>query len=399
MRAGGLISYEEYSPYGNTTYQAGRSAAEVSLKRYRYTGKERDEENGFTYHGARYYAPWLGRWTAVDPAGIKGGQNLYAYANVNPVGQFDPSGLAPVTPPTSGVLRRLGKIAIDVLVVLHNYISSPESQIGDPNNPDDPANTDAKKGAETARKELGVRKPIPSGASPPPPDPAPDPRGDRVVDPHGNELGHRVRGNAVPGPITSDSGAPGNPGGGPPPAPPGGGDGPANGPPPSPTTETPVPPPAEVPPPTSAPPVEGPAAGKATGGVTGEVVGGVLGAVNLAVAAADVIKSVTKSVKAGQYGQAATTVVTTVVETALSFTAEAPLVGAKAVITKYNSDPSIKERAFDVGDDVTKFTGNRVIGALAAADYAVADSVYETGAGLVKGAIDLEADYLDWVFH
>ena len=45
--AGGLISYEEYSPYGNTTYQAGRSAAEVSLKRYRYTGKERDEENGF----------------------------------------------------------------------------------------------------------------------------------------------------------------------------------------------------------------------------------------------------------------------------------------------------------------------------------------------------------------
>ena len=66
--AGGLITYEEYSPYGNSTYQAGASAGEVSLKRYRYTGKERDEENGFTYHGARYYAPWLGRWTACDPA-------------------------------------------------------------------------------------------------------------------------------------------------------------------------------------------------------------------------------------------------------------------------------------------------------------------------------------------
>ena len=63
--AGRLISYEEYSPYGNTTFQAGRSAAEISLKRYRYTGKERDEENGFTYHGARYYAPWLGRWWRV----------------------------------------------------------------------------------------------------------------------------------------------------------------------------------------------------------------------------------------------------------------------------------------------------------------------------------------------
>jgi hypothetical protein len=36
-------------------------------KRYRYTGKERDEESGLYYHGARYYAPWLGRWTAIDP--------------------------------------------------------------------------------------------------------------------------------------------------------------------------------------------------------------------------------------------------------------------------------------------------------------------------------------------
>ena len=53
--ASGLLTYEEYSPYGNSTFQAG-DCAEVSLKRYRYTGKERDEENGFTYHGVRYYA-------------------------------------------------------------------------------------------------------------------------------------------------------------------------------------------------------------------------------------------------------------------------------------------------------------------------------------------------------
>ena len=38
-------------PYGTTSYQAVRSAAEVSLKRYRYTGKERDEETGLYYHG------------------------------------------------------------------------------------------------------------------------------------------------------------------------------------------------------------------------------------------------------------------------------------------------------------------------------------------------------------
>ena len=67
---GRLISYEEYHPYGTTAYQATNSAGEVSLKRYRYTGKERDEETGLYYHGARYYACWLGRWTSVDPAGV-----------------------------------------------------------------------------------------------------------------------------------------------------------------------------------------------------------------------------------------------------------------------------------------------------------------------------------------
>src|SRR5260221_6307716 len=65
-----LISYQEYGPYGGATFQAGRSAGEVSLKRYRYAGKERDEKNGFTYHGARYYAPVLGRLTACDPKAV-----------------------------------------------------------------------------------------------------------------------------------------------------------------------------------------------------------------------------------------------------------------------------------------------------------------------------------------
>src|SRR5690606_30943066 len=43
---GAVISYEEYYPYGSTSFQVGKSDTEVSLKRYRYTGKERDEETG-----------------------------------------------------------------------------------------------------------------------------------------------------------------------------------------------------------------------------------------------------------------------------------------------------------------------------------------------------------------
>jgi RHS repeat-associated protein len=93
-----VITYEEYYPYGGTSFQGGRGVAEVSLKRYRYTGKERDTENGFYYHGARYYAPWLGRWISCDPAGPIDGPNLFAYALGNPVQFVDPSGTQNVPP-------------------------------------------------------------------------------------------------------------------------------------------------------------------------------------------------------------------------------------------------------------------------------------------------------------
>ena len=87
-----IISYEEYYPYGDTSYRAGRTASEVRQKRYRYTGKEKDEESGLYYHGARYYACWLGRWTAADPIGIGDGMNVYMYVRGNPVKLQDPSG-------------------------------------------------------------------------------------------------------------------------------------------------------------------------------------------------------------------------------------------------------------------------------------------------------------------
>jgi len=87
--------YEEFHPFGTTSYAANDSGIEVSAKRYRYIGKERDEETGLYHLGARYYASWLGRWTGGDPIGISGGIDLYAYAASNPVKFVDPSGRAP----------------------------------------------------------------------------------------------------------------------------------------------------------------------------------------------------------------------------------------------------------------------------------------------------------------
>ncbi|MFN0088302.1 MAG: SpvB/TcaC N-terminal domain-containing protein [Blastocatellia bacterium] len=89
---GGIISYEEYYPCGSTAYQAGRGAVEASRKRYRYSGKERDEETGLNYHGARYYATWLGRWTAADPMGLGDGPNVYQFAGNNPLRLVDLNG-------------------------------------------------------------------------------------------------------------------------------------------------------------------------------------------------------------------------------------------------------------------------------------------------------------------
>lgn len=94
-----IISCEEYSPCGSSTYHAVRSQTETP-KRYRYTGKERDEETGFSYHGARYYAPWLGRWTSADPALLEvsaleqASHQPYGYVENKPVVANDPDGRA-----------------------------------------------------------------------------------------------------------------------------------------------------------------------------------------------------------------------------------------------------------------------------------------------------------------
>ncbi|MFT3921020.1 MAG: toxin TcdB middle/C-terminal domain-containing protein [Myxococcales bacterium] len=93
---GALISYEEYHPYGTSSFRSARGGLEVSAKRYRYTGKERDEETGFGYHSARYCAYWLGRWTNCDPVGLRGaGPNLYEYGLANPHRMTDPQGTSP----------------------------------------------------------------------------------------------------------------------------------------------------------------------------------------------------------------------------------------------------------------------------------------------------------------
>src|SRR5262249_49560650 len=87
-----IITYEEYYPHGNTSFQAANKSLKAATKRYRYTARERDAETGLYYHGARYSAPWRGPWISPDPKGLVDGTALYAYCANNPVLLHDPSG-------------------------------------------------------------------------------------------------------------------------------------------------------------------------------------------------------------------------------------------------------------------------------------------------------------------
>ncbi|HYE91833.1 MAG TPA: RHS repeat-associated core domain-containing protein, partial [Terriglobales bacterium] len=81
-----LVNREEYRPYGETCFGSH------AFKRFRFTGRERDEESGFQYHGARYYDAAQARWVSADPVVGADGHNRYAYARGNPIRLADPSG-------------------------------------------------------------------------------------------------------------------------------------------------------------------------------------------------------------------------------------------------------------------------------------------------------------------
>nr|WP_255679434.1 RHS repeat-associated core domain-containing protein [Jiella flava] len=78
----------KYRPFGGLISVAGPASLDA-----RFPGQWFQLESGLSYNWHRYYDATLGRYTQPDPLGWIAGPSLYAYADGNPVGAYDPSGL------------------------------------------------------------------------------------------------------------------------------------------------------------------------------------------------------------------------------------------------------------------------------------------------------------------
>ncbi len=82
----------QYMPWGEPFVDIQDSPASYET-RYTFSGKERDEETGFSYFGSRYYNSSLSIWLSVDPMADKyPSMSPYNYCANNPVKLVDPNG-------------------------------------------------------------------------------------------------------------------------------------------------------------------------------------------------------------------------------------------------------------------------------------------------------------------
>ena len=87
------VQHLQYLPFGER-YIDQRAAGSTYHERYTFTGKEKDEETGYGYYGARYMDHELmTMWLGVDPMADKYPSiSPYAYCVWNPVKLVDPDG-------------------------------------------------------------------------------------------------------------------------------------------------------------------------------------------------------------------------------------------------------------------------------------------------------------------
>ena len=107
---GAAVSRHDYLPFGEEILgRGGRTTAlkyaadSMSGPAQKFTGKERDNESGLDYFGARYFSGAGGRFTSADAplvdqfAANPHSWNLYVYSRNNPLRFIDPTGRECIT--------------------------------------------------------------------------------------------------------------------------------------------------------------------------------------------------------------------------------------------------------------------------------------------------------------
>ncbi|MDZ4199376.1 MAG: RHS repeat-associated core domain-containing protein [Kiritimatiellia bacterium] len=87
---GALVAEYDYDPYGRLIRETGASAATCP---FRYSTKYRDPDLELYYYGHRWYDAAALKWLTPDPIGERGGVNLTAFCNGDPINKVDPLGL------------------------------------------------------------------------------------------------------------------------------------------------------------------------------------------------------------------------------------------------------------------------------------------------------------------
>jgi RHS repeat-associated protein len=158
-------------------------AKEHTTRSHSYTGKERDQETGLDYFGARYYGSALGRFTSPDepfadqhpedPQSL----NLYGYVRNNPLNKTDPNGrdcfegLSSCANYIAGGLMAIGNIPSSVINLPNRIVDAglslfTDKRIGDAVSPSfTPSNQDQKEGMEAANVVMMLSPLAEAGAS------------------------------------------------------------------------------------------------------------------------------------------------------------------------------------------------------------------------------------------
>ena len=106
-----VISYEEYYPYGSTSYQAGRSRGRGELEALSVHGQGARRGDGAELPRGAVLRAVAGEVDGGGSDGSRGGINRFAYSDGNPMNLSDPGGMAPADPSKFVLTERPGVTA------------------------------------------------------------------------------------------------------------------------------------------------------------------------------------------------------------------------------------------------------------------------------------------------